>query len=185
MSPSTRNPLGREHILSNSLFIPYWVEFPTNSPLWRSQDAWPLLVMQLSPKIRPLSPRQPVSLRKCCSIWNHSQFSEQQLILDTKPVGDSLDFFKEQRLLCISSHGAGGSYRSTVEISHQSGACSAYSNRWWNVNQLTFKNNVGILARDRLLSSCTFWDHFIWLVLMELGCYQMALCRVASGMRKM
>lgn len=29
---------------------------------------------------------------KCCSLWDHSQFFETQLILGTKPVGNSLGF---------------------------------------------------------------------------------------------
>lgn len=67
-SSLARHPVGRKHILSNSLFlswvyttVSYWVEFPTSSPLWRGQDSWPLLGIELSPRIRPLAPWQPVS----------------------------------------------------------------------------------------------------------------------------
>lgn len=98
--------------------------------------------MQLCPKIRPLAPWQPVSNAAVYEIF------EQQLNLGTKPV---LRFFEEQsvHILCISSRGAGRSFRNTAEISHQSNACSSYSRRWWDVNQLLFEN-VSVLALDCL-----------------------------------
>lgn len=81
--------------LSISLFIPYWVEFPINPSLWRSQDAWPLLVMQLSPKVKPLSSQQSSSLMKCCILWDHSHFF-QQLIPDRKSIGNSSHFLRSK-----------------------------------------------------------------------------------------
>lgn len=78
-----------------SLFIPYWVEFPINPSLWRSQDAWPLLVMQLSPKVKPLSSQQSSSLMKCCILWDHSHFF-QQLIPDGKSIGSSSHFLRSK-----------------------------------------------------------------------------------------
>lgn len=33
---------------------------------------------------------------KCCSLWDHSQFFETQLILGTKPVGNSLGFSRSK-----------------------------------------------------------------------------------------
>lgn len=116
--------------LSVSLFIPYWVEFPIKPPLWRSQDAWPLLLMQLSPKVKPLSSRQSNSLMICCILWDHLHFFEQ-LIPDGKSIGNSSHFFEEQRLLCVlSCGGAEGSFRGTAELFCQSDSSFACLKRW-------------------------------------------------------
>lgn len=114
---------------------------------------------------------------------DHSQIFEQQLILGTKPGGNSLGFSRSTDSCAYPHVEQERVFRNTAEISHQSNACLSFSKRQW----ASFCSKIMHFSTwlpPTSMSCCTFWDHFVWIVLMEPNCYQMALCRVASGARK-
>lgn len=108
MSSLARHPVGREHILSNSLFLYHCLILGGVSNKFSSVERPRLMTLARHAALCVCVSQDQASgslaaCLRCCCLWDHSQIFEQQLILSTKPVGNSLGFCEEQRVLCISS----------------------------------------------------------------------------------